>query len=245
MFARLRSVWRHFRYRTCTEGELDDELRFHLEERAEDLVRSGLAPEEARRRAHIEFGSAENYKVSMRESRRLTWLEDFLIDIRFGLRALRNPGFTVVAILTLTIGIAANTTIFSWIRSVLLNPLPGAGAPERIVALESIAPSGEWFLTSYPDFRDFRMYTKCFESMSVAYPMGLFAGEDQRVERVRAQLVSASFFDLLPSGPKRAASSPARNSTTCRTRTRLSSSATPTGPATTIPILPSSAPRSA
>ena len=85
---------------------------------------------------HIEFGSAENYKVSVRESRRLTWLEDFLSDLRFGLRALgSSPGFAVVAVLTLTVGIAANTTIFSWIRSVLLNPLPGAGAPERVVGV--------------------------------------------------------------------------------------------------------------
>ena len=203
MLARLRSIWRHFRHRTRTEGELDDELRFHLEERAEDLVRSGLSAEEAHRRANIEFGSVENYKVSVRESRRLTWLEDFLIDLRFGSRALgSSPGFAVVAVLTLTVGIAANTTIFSWIRSVLLNPLPGAGAPERVVALESIAPSGEWFLTSYLDFRDFRIYTKCFESMSVAYPMGLFTGDDRSVERVRAQLVSGSFFDLLRIRPE-------------------------------------------
>src|SRR5215471_12683435 len=80
-----------------------------------------------------------------------------LRDVRYGMRVLgRSPGLTAVALLTIGIGIGANTTIFSWMRSLLLNPLPGAVQPERVVAIENMAPDGEPLTTSYLDFRDFR-----------------------------------------------------------------------------------------
>jgi predicted permease len=124
-------------------------------------------------------------------------------DLRYAARMLaKSPGFTTVAILTLALGIGGNTTIFSWIRTVLLDPLPGAGHPERIVALETIAPSGEWFPTSYPDFRDFRDHTKLMESMTVAEPMALAFGNDLSAERVWGELVSGNFFDLLQVQPE-------------------------------------------
>src|SRR5258706_14430725 len=83
-------------------------------------------------------------------------MNNILRDLRYGLRTLgRNPGFTAVAVLTIGIGIGASTTIFSWMRSMLLNPLPGATQAERIVAIENMAPDGEPITTSYLDFRDF------------------------------------------------------------------------------------------
>ena len=92
-------------------------------------------------------------------------METFLQDARYGMRMLaKNPGFAAVAILTIAVGIGSSTTIFSWIRAVLLNPLPGAGQPERVVALEMLTPSGEWTPTSYLDFRDFRDDTKLLEA---------------------------------------------------------------------------------
>ena len=203
MFPRLRSLWRNLRHRTQSENEIDDEMRFHLETRVDDLVRSGVALEEAWRRARIEFGGTEAYQVQVRESRRLTWFEDFVSDLRFSLRTLRtSPGFAAVAILTLAIGIGANTTIFSWIRAVLLNPLPGAGSPERVVALESLTPSGDWVPTSYLDFRDCREYLHSLESMSVAYPMSVAVGDDRNTERIRAELVSGNYFDVLRVQPE-------------------------------------------
>jgi predicted permease len=203
MLARLRSLWRNLRHRGQFESDIDDEMRFHLEARVDDLIRGGLLQEEARRRARIEFGSTEGYQVQVRETRRITWFEDFVSDLRFGLRAMRNaPGFTAVAILTLTLGIAANTTIFGWIRSVLLNPLPGASEPERVLALESVAPGGDWVPTSYLDYRDTRDYTKLFESFSVSYPMTVAVGDERTVEQLRAELVSGSFFHLLKVRPE-------------------------------------------
>ncbi len=119
-------------------------------------------------------------------------------DIRYGLRMLgKNPGFTAIAVLTLGLGIGANTAIFSWVRSVLLNPLPGAGDPERVVALESLTPNGDWVPTSYLDFRDLRDNCKLVESMSIAKPIALAVGGENAVERVWGEVISGNYFDLL------------------------------------------------
>ncbi len=119
-------------------------------------------------------------------------------DIRYSLRMLtKNPGFTAVAVLTLALGIGANTAIFSWVRSVLLNPLPGASEPERVVALESLAPNGDWVPTSYLDFRDLRDNCKLVKSMSIAKPIALAVGDETSVERVWGEVISGNFFDLL------------------------------------------------
>ena len=130
-------------------------------------------------------------------------MESLLQDLRYGLRMLRkNPGFALVAILTIAIGIGASATIFSWIRSVLLNPLPGAGDPDRIVAMEMLTPSGEWTPTSYPDFRDFRDYSKSLEALSVTCPMDLAVGNERQVERVWGELVSGNYFDVVRVQPE-------------------------------------------
>ncbi|HYA98408.1 MAG TPA: ABC transporter permease, partial [Methylomirabilota bacterium] len=124
-------------------------------------------------------------------------------DVRYGLRMLgKNPGFAAVAVLTIAIGIGASTTIFSWIRSVILNPLPGAAEPHRVMALETLAPSGEPFLNSYLDYVDFRDNLKQVESLTVEQPVPVAMGNDDRAERVWAELVSGNFFDLLRVQPR-------------------------------------------
>src|SRR4029077_13402793 len=90
MFARLRSLWQAFWNRSRFERDMDDEMRFHLETRTDDLIRSGLSRAEARRRAGIEFGCAEAYQDRVRETRRVNWLEDFAQDLRYGLRTLQK-----------------------------------------------------------------------------------------------------------------------------------------------------------
>jgi hypothetical protein len=96
----------------------------------------------------------------------------------------------------IAIGIGASSTIFSWVRSVLLDPLPGAAKPQNVVALESVGPNGDWYATSYLDFRDLRENCKLIQSMSVAKPMALPVGNDQTVERVWGEVVSARISRL-------------------------------------------------
>lgn len=121
-----------------------------------------------------------------------------LKDLRYGLRTIwQSPGFTAVAVLTMGVGIAANTTVFSWINAVLLHPFPGAGEPARLVALETLAPSGEHLTTSYPDYRDLRDGARLLDGILVSQPRILNVGEGLHAERVWGELVSGNFFDVL------------------------------------------------
>ncbi|HTT17576.1 MAG TPA: ABC transporter permease [Candidatus Sulfotelmatobacter sp.] len=124
-------------------------------------------------------------------------------DLRYAMRSLRNrPTFAAVAILTMTIGIGANTTIFSWLRSLVLNPFPGAIEPNRIVAIENTAPDGEPITTSYLDFRDFRDNLRLLKSVT-AYRGYLFSvGEAPNVERAWGEMVSGGVFDMFGVNPQ-------------------------------------------
>ena len=130
-------------------------------------------------------------------------MSGLLQDFRHSLRALRNtPGFALIAIGIIALGIGASTTIFSWVRAVLLNPLPGATDAQRVVALESIGPDGESYPSSYLDFRDLRQNCKLIQSMSVTKPMALPVRDGKTVERIWGEVVSGNFFDLLGIHPE-------------------------------------------
>lgn len=124
-------------------------------------------------------------------------------DLRYALRSFRNrPTFTAVAILTIAIGIGANTTIFSWLRSLVLNPFPGAADPDRIVAIENTAPDGEPITTSYLDFRDYRDNLRHVQFVT-AYRGYLFSvGEAPNVERAWGEMVSGGVFDMFGVKPE-------------------------------------------
>lgn len=128
--------------RPALESEMDAELKFHLEARAEDLVREGAPRDEAERRARLEFGGMERAKEECRDARGVNVVETLLQDLRYGLRTLaKNPGYSAIAILTLALGIGPNTAIFSLINGILLESLPYPHA-ERLVNVRGSYPRG-------------------------------------------------------------------------------------------------------
>ena len=130
-------------------------------------------------------------------------MNNILRDLRYGLRNLtRNPGFAAVAVLTIGISIGASTTIFSWMRPMLLNPLPGASEPERIVAIENLAPDGEPLTTSYLDFRDFRDNLKLANLVTARVGNVFSVGEVPDITQVWGEMVSGNFFDMLGIQPE-------------------------------------------
>lgn len=121
-----------------------------------------------------------------------------LHDLRYALRvSLKSPAFTLVAVVTLAVGIAANTTVFSWIDAVLVRPLPGVADGNQLVSFESETPNGEFVPTSYPDYRDYRDHLKLIGGLAVAQPNALSIGEEDHAERLWGEFVSGNYFDVL------------------------------------------------
>jgi putative ABC transport system permease protein len=171
------------------ESEMDSELRFHIEAYAEDLVGTGVPRQEAMRRARLEFGGIDRAKEECREARGANIMETLLQDLRYGARMLRkNPGFTAVTVLTLALGIGANTAIFSLVNGILLRPLPFA-TPQNLVSITGTYPKGA-FVAMREEMQSFD---------AAAYFEGHEFNLTGRGEPLRLSgvLVSAEFFSLL------------------------------------------------
>jgi hypothetical protein len=149
------------------ERELDEEIRFHLQQEQNLLVERGQGPVDARQAAHRDFGNVRRVKEVTREMWSWTTFESILRDGRYALRQLRRaPGFSAVAIATLALGIGANSAIFSVVDTVLLKPLPYPEA-ERLVTIHEALPQASDLNVSWPDFLDWRAQNRVFEDIAV------------------------------------------------------------------------------
>ena len=198
-FYKLRLRFRSLFERNGVERDLSDELRFHLEKLMEEKVTQGMTPEVARYAALRELGGVEQIKEECRDTRRVNHLENFLQDVRFGLRQLRrNPGFTAVAVLTLALGIGANTAIFSVVNTVLLHPLPYSDSRRLTDIFRR-----DGTLNSVPMFSYWRQNNPCFDDLA-AYGMrasGANLRGGDRPEMVQVLKVSANYFRLFGAIP--------------------------------------------
>lgn len=181
--------------------EFAEELDAHLQMHIEDNLRSGMNAREARRRALIKLGGVQQTKERYRDRSSLPMLEMFWNDIRFGARVLwKSRGFTIVAVVTLALGIGGNTAIFSIVNGVLLNPLPFP-QPERLVALHESKPNFDKGSISYPNFLDWQKDNHTFSSMAVARRYAFVLTGRGEAEQVNGEFVSGSFFPVLGVNP--------------------------------------------
>ncbi len=199
MWARIRSLVRGVASRSRVERDMDEELRFHLEARADDLVtRRNLAPQDARRLARVEFGSVEKYKEETREARGLRLIDAVRGDLRYSVRQLRAyPVFTAAAVLTLALGIGPNAAMAT-IISGIFRPLPVADAHQMTVLATTLSANRRVRQRlAYPDLQDYKSSSAAFSDMAAwdLNPVGLTA--DGRTDRLMATVVSGDYFSTL------------------------------------------------
>ena len=172
--------------------EIDEELQSHIEE----AIAKGRDPTEARNA----FGSPLRHREASRDMKLILWLVEMLQDLRFGVRMLRrSPGFSALAVLCLTLGIGANTAVFSWIEGILLRPYPLVVDPERLLVLSGTAPgASKGTEVSWPDFADFQRNCTLIEAFIAEKIVGTtFSVGGDRADRAPGSVVSANYFDAM------------------------------------------------
>jgi putative ABC transport system permease protein len=181
--------------------DLEQELQSHLQMAAGDRIERGEPAEGARQAARREFGNVALVQQVTRDQWGWRWLDELLQDLRYGARMLRkNPGFTLVAILTLALGIGANTAIFSVVNGVLLNPLPYPH-PEQLVTLHESKPNFEFGSISFPNFRDWRKDNHTFSSMAISRRFAFSLTGLGEAEQLPGRFISSDFFSTVGVNP--------------------------------------------
>ena len=196
---RLRSFFRP----NQVDDEMKDELREHLEQQIRENVAKGMSPEEARRSAMLAMGGIAQVEQQCRDARGSNLFEDFIRDLRYSFRQLlRSPGFSLLAVLCLTLGIGANAAVFGWLEGILFRPYPAVAHQERLFALAGTArgetdPGG----ISWPDFQDLRRHCSLCEDAFVSKITGSTLSVGDHAETARGSIVSANYFDAISVHP--------------------------------------------
>jgi len=183
---------------------LDDELRFHVEMEADRLMREGRSPEQARREAMIRFGGVDRFAEKTREARGTGIGEDAMQDLKYGLRMIvKNPVFSAVVIITLALGIGANTAIYTVVEAVLLEPLPFDNPNElTLLWTHNDAENQDKYMVSPMDFDDWRTMNSTFQSMAAFWPTtGTVTEVDGNPTRVRMVYTTEDFFNVMGATP--------------------------------------------
>ncbi|MBI1876510.1 MAG: ABC transporter permease [Acidobacteria bacterium] len=199
MKSRLRHQLKALRCGAGMDRELDAEVRFHVEMETEKYVREGMEPDAARTRALRNFGAMATHKEEARDARGVGWLDALVADARYAVRTLRkNPGFALLAVVTLGLGIGANTAIFSVIDGVLLKPLPYANG-ERLILIQQAAPLANQpnFGVSIRELYDYREQLASFDGIVEFHQMSFDLLRRGEPDRVDVGVVSPNFFDVL------------------------------------------------
>ncbi|QQS46675.1 MAG: ABC transporter permease [Acidobacteriota bacterium] len=185
--------------RERTEREMRDELGFHIECETAANIERGMSPEAARRAAVLDFGGVERIKEECRDERRARWFEDLVQDVRFAGRVLmRNRGYSLAALLTLALGIGANTAIFSVIYGVLLKPLPYRDGNSLVVLSQEGRHEGDNDLGfSVREIEDLRARNRSLAELAEHHSMSFILYGDGDPERIQAGIVSANFFSVM------------------------------------------------
>jgi predicted permease len=203
--SRLSSLWRNLFHKDRVEQELSQEVQAYLEMLIEIKIKEGLKPGEARRAALIELGGVEQVKERVREIRMGQTLETIWQDLRYSARMLRkNPTFTLIAVITLALGIGANTAIFSLLDALLLKPLP-VKQPEQLVVVNAQVPGPArpaYSSYSYPVFREMREKNTAFSAMFARSGLQMSLSGGGQTERVHGEEVSGNFFSVLGVTPQ-------------------------------------------
>ena len=200
----MRARWSALVHRSKMRDELEEELRVHLHHRADDLERSGISRAEAERQAHIEFGAFEYYREESHAAQGWHWAEALLRDVQFGVRILKkSPAFTAAAVITLALGIGANTSLFAIVRGILLRSLPVSAASRLVVIWDSnpgvglsrVGPSGQ----DYLDWREQNIHA--FEDLFLfEHGTGTVTGngEPEQLPGLRVTTNFGDFFGIVP-----------------------------------------------
>src|SRR3989475_1834235 len=176
------------------EEELDEEVRSHLEMAARERVERGVDDEEAERAARREFGNVGLVREVTRDAWGWGFLDRWMQDLRFGVRMIaKSPVFAAVAILTLALGIGANTALFSVVNGVLLNPLPYP-EPEQLVTLAESKPNFDSGSISFPNFRDWRKNNRTFSVMGISRSYSYSLTGRGEAEQVAAEFISSDYL---------------------------------------------------